>query len=205
MKYNKIFENNRRWAEQKKSINPEFFKLLAEGQKPEYLFIGCSDSRIPPELLCGAEPGDLFVHRNIANIVSAEDQNIMSVISFAVNHLKVKHIIVCGHSHCGGVHASLKPDKGDSLDPWLNNIRQVQKDNVRELDSVADKGERYLRLTELNTLQQCRNISELDIVKSSQSSSSFPQLHAWMFDIESGELRDLNFCHPERSEESESE
>jgi len=192
MNYKEIFENNRIWVAKKKSTNSEFFKQLSKGQSPEYLIIACSDSRVPVEIITGAEPGEIFVHRNIANIVSKSDPNLMAVIEYAVSILQVKHMVVCGHSHCGGVHASLNPDKGDPLDPWLNNIRKVQKDNLKELDLIGDDKEKYLRLIELNTIQQCRNILDLDVVKSSIQSTSLPEVHAWMFDIECGELRDLD-------------
>ncbi len=193
MDYNKIFENNRRWAAAKKADNSEFFSDLTKGQSPEYLVIGCSDSRVPLESITGVDPGEIFVHRNIANMVSESDPNIMAVIEFAVNILHVKHIVVCGHTHCGGVQASLEVDENEALDPWLNNIRKVQKENFRELDSILDDDKRYLRLIEINTIQQCRNILELDIIKSSIQSTSYPKVHAWMFDIETGQLRDLNF------------
>lgn len=193
MDYKKIFENNRRWAAAKKADNSEFFSDLTKGQSPEYLFIGCSDSRVPLESITGFEPGEAFVHRNIANVVSESDPNLMAVVDFAVNTLKVRHIVVFGHSHCGGVLASLEADKKNPLNSWLNNIRKVQKDNFRELDSIQDDDHSFLRLIELNTIQQCRNILDLDIVKSSIQKSSIPSIHAWIFDIETGELRDLNF------------
>ena len=193
MNYNKIFENNRRWAAEKRAGNSEFFSDLTKGQSPEYLVIGCSDSRVPLESITGVDPGEIFVHRNIANMVSESDPNLMAVIEFAVNILHVKHIVVCGHTHCGGVQASLEVDKNEALDTWLNNIRKVQKDNFRELDSIPDDDHSFLRLIELSTIQQCRNILDLDIVKSSIQKSSIPSIHAWIFDIETGELRDLNF------------
>jgi len=193
MDYKKIFDYNRRWAAAKKADSSEFFDELTKGQSPEYLFIGCSDSRVPIEIITGAEPGEVFVHRNIANVVSESDPNLMAVIEYALNTLELRHIVVCGHSHCGGVLASLEADKNDPLDPWLNNIRKVQKDNLKELNLIGDDDERYLRLIELNTIQQCRNILDLDVVKSSIQSTSYPEIHAWMFDSETGRLRDLNF------------
>lgn len=193
MDYKKIFENNKRWAASKKADNSEFFNELTKGQNPEYLFIGCSDSRVPLESITGLEPGDVFVHRNIANVVSESDPNLMAVIDFAIKILKVRHIVVCGHSHCGGVQASLEEDKNASLDPWLNNIRKVQTDNWKELDLIGDDSDRYFRLIELHTLQQCNNLCEIDTVRESVTASSLPKIHAWMFDLSSGELQDLNF------------
>ncbi|MDX2415499.1 MAG: carbonic anhydrase [Bacteroidales bacterium] len=193
MDYKEIFENNRIWAENRKATNPEFFEHLAEGQNPDYLIISCSDSRVTPESICGAEPGDFLVHRNVANLVNSTDQNLLSVIAFALSVLEVKHIVVCGHTNCGGVIASLSNNSNDVLKPWLNLIRQIEKENLDELDAIHDQDSRCQRLTELNTIQQCRNLTEMDIIKKSINALSRLQIHGWMYDLGTGQLRDLNF------------
>src|SRR6478609_11898623 len=156
--YKEVFENNKRWLEKKTENDISFFEKLATEQRPDYLYIGCSDSRVTAEEMMGAEPGEVFVHRNIANLVNATDLNVMSVVNYAVRHLGVKHIIVCGHYNCGGVKAALTPTDLGLLNPWLRNIRDVYRLHEAELDAIADEGERYDRLVELNVIEQCRNV-----------------------------------------------
>lgn len=190
--YRKIFENNRKWADNIRQKNPEFFKQLSKGQKPEYLYIGCSDSRVTAEQIMGAGPGEVFVHRNIANMVIATDINVMSVIRFAIKELNVRHIIVCGHYECGGVHAALQPRDMGSLNLWLRNIRDVYRLYEHELHSLPEK-EILNRLVELNVLEQCNNVVKTAEFQTSYRKNNYPSIHGWVFDIHSGLLKDLNF------------
>jgi carbonic anhydrase len=187
----KIFENNRKWAEQKRENDPGYFARLSEGQTPEYLWIGCSDSRIPAEQITGLEPGNAFVHRNIANLVVNTDLNVMSVINYAVRHLGVKHIVVCGHYGCGGVKAAMTPKDLGLLNPWLRNIRDVYRLHEDELDAISDETKRYNRLVELNVVEQCRNIIKTAAVQQSYAKNEFPIVHGWVFNFQDGLLKDL--------------
>lgn len=190
--YKEIFEKNKAWAAAKKENHPGFFTQLAKGQDPDYLYIGCSDSRVTAEEMMGVEPGEVFVHRNIANMVNSLDLNVMSVINYAVDHLHVKHIVVCGHYQCGGVKASLQAVDLGILNPWLRNIRDVYRLHQQELDRIQDEGKRHDRLVEINVEEQCMNIIKLAAVQRSYSRNRFPLVHGWVFDIHSGELIDLN-------------
>ncbi len=156
--YEQIFENNKRWVAEKKASDKDFFENLARGQHPDFLYIGCSDSRVTAEDLMGLQPGEVFVHRNIANIISNTDLNAMSVINYAVVHLQVKHIVVCGHYYCGGVKAAMQPEDLGILNPWLRNIRDVYRLHKDELNGISREEDRYKRLVELNTEEQCINI-----------------------------------------------
>lgn len=191
--YKQVFENNQRWAAEKKASNKEFFTRLSEEQQPDYLYIGCSDSRVPAEIFMGAELGEVFVHRNIANQVSLSDRNASSVIHFAVDQLKVKHIVVCGHYMCGGVHAAMQRRQNSPLDPWLDQVRQVAEQNRTELELLNNVGERFHRLVELNVEAQCCNVLKLAVVQEAIRKNGSPSLHGWVFDIQSGGLIDLDF------------
>lgn len=190
--YETIFENNKKWIAGKLGEDPEFFNKLAEGQKPEYLYIGCSDSRATAEELMGLKPGEVFVHRNIANVVNTLDMNSTAVIEYAVRHLKVKHIIVCGHYGCGGVKAAMTPDDLGLLNPWLRLIRDVYRIYQKELDAIEDEQQRYNRLVELNVQEQCINIIKMASVQERYIVDDYPIVHGWVFDMKSGELIDLN-------------
>lgn len=189
--HDRIFTNNKAWAESKTAGNPDYFTNLASGQTPEYLWVGCSDSRIPAEQITGLEPGEAFIHRNIANLVVNTDLNVMSVVNYAVRHLGVKHIVVCGHYGCGGVKAAMTPKDLGLLNPWLRNIRDVYRLHEVELDAIADEGARYDRLVELNVVEQCRNIIKTAAVQQSFASNHFPIVHGWVFDFKTGLLKDL--------------
>lgn len=191
--YEQIFENNKKWIAEKKVNNADFFKKLSEGQDPKYLYIGCSDSRVTAEEMMGMQPGEVFVHRNIANIISNNDFNSLSVIEYAVLNLKVKHIVVCGHYYCGGVKAAMVPADLGILNPWLRNIRDVYRLHHIELNAIADEEEKYKRLVELNTEEQCVNVLKTAAVQKSYLESGFPKVHAWVFDVHTGKLIDLNF------------
>ena len=189
--HDRLFENNRVWAEKQRTNDPGYFAKLSAGQTPEYLWIGCSDSRIPAEQITGLEPGEAFIHRNIANLVCNTDLNVMSVINYAVRHLGVKHIIVCGHYGCGGVKAAMTPKDMGLLNPWLRNIRDVYRLHEDELDAIADESKRYDRLVELNVREQCRNIVKTAAVQQSYAQNNFPVVHGWVFDFHDGLLTDL--------------
>lgn len=190
--YNKIFENNKKWIETKKATNTQFFAKLAEGQNPDVLYIGCSDSRVTAEDLMGAEAGQVFVHRNIANVISNTDLSAMSVIEYAVTYLKVKHIVVCGHYHCGGVKAAMTPNDLGVLNPWLRNIRDVYRLHRESLNALKDEEQRYKRLVELNVEEQAFNVIKTAVVQKSFLATGFPTVHGWIFDVETGELIDQN-------------
>ncbi|KFZ02385.1 hypothetical protein V501_09580 [Pseudogymnoascus sp. VKM F-4519 (FW-2642)] len=186
-----LLKNNRSWAVTQSEKDPEYFKKLAQGQSPEYLWIGCSDSRIPAEQITGMQPGEAFVHRNIANLVCNIDLNAMSVINYAVRHLKVRHIIVCGHYGCGGVEAAMKPQDLGLLNPWLRNIRDVYRLHEAELDKIADRTARYDRLVELNVIEQCRNVIKTAAVQQSYTANQFPVVSGWVFRFQDGLIKDL--------------
>lgn len=195
--YEQLFENNRKWVEEKKAGDISFFEKLAKDQQPDYLYIGCSDSRVPANEIMGLEPGEVFVHRNVANLVNATDLNVMSVINYAVVYLKVKHIIVCGHYNCGGVRAAMIPKDMGILNPWLRNIRDVYRLHKDELNSITDENKRYDRLVELNVQEQCINVTKLASVQQSYLKNKFPVVHGWVFDLHTGMLKDLNLDYDE--------
>ena len=192
LSYKVIFENNKKWVEKKLGEDADFFKKLAKEQNPEYLYIGCSDSRVTTEELMGLKPGEVFVHRNIANLVNTLDLNAISAIQYAVEHLKVKHIIVCGHYDCGGIKAAMSPEDLGLLNPWLRNIRDIYRLHRIELDAIADEKERNNRLVELNVQEQCINVIKLACVQERYIVAEYPIVHGWVFDISTGKLKDLN-------------
>lgn len=190
--YKELFENNKKWFAKKKATDELFFEKLSKEQNPDYLYIGCSDSRVTVEDMVGAEPGEIFVHRNVANLVNATDLNVMAVINYAVRFLKVKHIIVCGHYNCGGVKAAMQPIDMGILNPWLRNIRDVYRLHKDELNAIKDEHVRYNRLVELNVQEQCVNVTKLASVQQEYLKRSLPIVHGWVFDTGTGELIDLN-------------
>jgi carbonic anhydrase len=189
--YDKIFENNAQWIADKKAGDVEFFDKLAREQNPDYLYIGCSDSRVTAEDMMGASPGEVFIHRNIANLVVSIDLNVMSVINYAVRHLKVKHIIVCGHYNCGGVKAALTQADLGILNPWLRNIRDVFRLHKDELHAISDPQKQFDRLVELNVYEQCLNVIKTAVVQQHYVQSGFPVVHGWVMNIRNGQLVDL--------------
>ncbi len=191
--YEQLFENNRKWVAENVARNVDFLKKLSADQTPEYLYIGCSDSRVPANEIIGLEPGEVFVHRNVANLVVSIDVNVMSVINYAVRHLHVKHIIICGHYNCGGVKAAMLPADMGILNPWLRNIRDVYRLHEAELDAIADMDARYDRLVELNVIEQALNVLKTAVVQEHYLENGYPAVHAWVFSLESGLLKDLNF------------
>lgn len=187
----KIFKHNKEWVSERKRINPDYFKELNKEQNPHALYIGCSDSRVTAEEIMGLEPGELFVHRNIANIVNAIDLNAQSVINYAVSNLKVNHIIVCGHYSCGGVKAAMEAKDLGILNPWLRNIRDVYRTHKNELNKIKDHKKQYDRLVELNVKEQSINLIKMAAVQKAIRKRGL-QIHGWVFDIENGELINLN-------------
>jgi len=190
--YQQLFEQNKKWMQAKLAEDGSFFEKLARDQNPDYLYIGCSDSRVPANEIMGLEPGEVFVHRNVANLVCATDLNVMAVINYAVVHLNVKHIIVCGHYNCGGVKAAMQPKDMGILNPWLRNIRDVYRLHKDELNAIRDEHERYNRLVELNIQEQCVNVIKLASVQQSYIKNQYPTVHGLVFDLKTGVLKDLN-------------
>lgn len=190
MNIQQIFENNKKWVSEKLKIDKDYFKELSKGQSPEILYIGCSDSRVTAEELMGVQPGDVFVHRNIANMVPNTDLNVMSVINYAVSQLKVKHVVVCGHYYCGGVKAAMQSADLGILNPWLRNIRDVYRLHRDELNSIKDEETKYKRLVELNVQEQCVNVIKTSDVQKAIRERKLT-VHGWVFDIHSGNLIDL--------------
>ncbi len=190
MKLEKVFKNNEKWISEKLATNPKYFEDLSQGQQPEILYIGCSDSRVTAEDLMGVGPGEVFVHRNIANMVVSIDLNVMSVLNYAVNHLKVNHVVVCGHYFCGGVKAAMQPEDLGLLNPWLRNIRDVYRLHKKELNAIVDENQRYNRLVELNVQEQCINLIKTAAVQKAYRERGLV-VHGWVFDIRSGKLIDL--------------
>lgn len=190
MNIKKIFEGNKKWIAEKIGQDSDYFKNLSKGQNPEILYIGCSDSRVTAEELMGVGPGEAFIHRNIANMVSSLDLSAMSVINYAVQHLKVKHIIVCGHYYCGGVKAAMQSADLGILNPWLRNIRDVYRLHHDELNEIENEDEKYNRLVELNVQEQCINVVKTADVQKAYRERDLT-VHGWVFDIHSGKLIDL--------------
>lgn len=190
MKFEVIFKNNEKWVQDKLKVNPHYFENLSKGQHPEFLYIGCSDSRVTAEDLMGVNPGEVFIHRNIANQVIPTDNNINAVIQYAVEHLKVKHIIICGHYECGGVKAALHPSDMGQLNSWLQTLRDVRRLHKVELDSIKDEHELFDRMVELNVKEQCMNVIKIDHVQRSWYKTGYPQIHGWIFDVRTGKLKD---------------
>ncbi len=190
MDIKQIFENNKSWIAEKLSIDDDYFTNLSKGQSPEILYIGCSDSRVTAEELMGVKPGEVFVHRNIANMVPNTDLSAMSVIHYAVNQLKVNHIVVCGHYYCSGIKAAMQSADLGLLNPWLRNIRDVYRLHKEELDLISDEESRYKRLVELNIQEQCFNVLKTAEVQKAHKERKIT-VHGWVFDIHSGQLIDL--------------
>lgn len=190
-KYEQVFENNRAWVERMKGQKADFFEELAKGQSPNFLYIGCADSRVPANEIMGLAPGDVFVHRNVANLVVNTDLNCASVIEYAVDHLEVEHIIVCGHYGCGGVKAAMQPADLGLLNPWLREIRDVYRLHRVELNAIADEEARYARLVELNVQEQAIHVMKIACVQRHYLRRKAPRVHGWVFDLADGLLQDL--------------
>ncbi len=190
MNLDNVFKNNEEWIQNKLSTDSDFFEELGKGQSPELLYIGCSDSRVTAEDLMGLGPGEVFVHRNIANMVISIDLNVMSVVNYAVEHLKVNHVVVCGHYACGGVKAAMQSADLGILNPWLRNIRDVYRIHKEELNAFTDEEKKYDRLVELNVQEQCVNLIKTAAVQKAYRDRNL-KVHGWVFDVHSGKLVDL--------------
>ena len=190
--FEKLLSENKAWSKNRQSNDPEFFKRLAQLQTPEFLWIGCSDSRVPTNEITGTQPGEIFVHRNIANLVIDTDVNLLSVLYFAVNHLKVKHVIVCGHYGCGGIKAAMSnSDFKQILNMWLRKIKDVYKENREELDAIADMEKRENRLTELNVVEQVRRLMKTSIIQKAWKDRQAPDLHGWVYSLNDGVINPI--------------
>lgn len=189
-----LFDNNRKWADNRKKSDPDFFNKLVLQQKPEHLWIGCSDSRVPANEIVGLLPGELFVHRNVANLVVENDLNCLSVIQFAVDVLKVKHIIVCGHYGCGGVKAVLENSKLGLTDDWLSNLKLIKEKYSTLLEQNPDDSSQISKLCELNVIEQVYNVCSTNIVLNAWKRNQPLTIHGWIYDIKDGLLQDLDVC-----------
>jgi|TARA_B110000902_G_C14286837_1_gene579172 carbonic anhydrase len=186
-----LLENNRQWSEDQKNADPDFFNKLSERQKPEYLWIGCSDSRVPANQIVGLIPGDIFVHRNVANLVVHTDFNCLSVLQYAVDVLKVKHVIICGHYGCGGIEAALQDKQLGLIDNWLGHIKDIAHKHRAELSGLNEH-DRSARLCELNVSEQADNVKRSSIVKEALKRGQSLQVHSWIYSLRNGRLKDLS-------------
>lgn len=195
--YGQLFHNNKLWVKKRLEEDKDYFKRLSMQQAPEYLWIGCSDSRVPANVITGTDPGEMFVHRNIANMVVHSDMNMLSVLSYAVEVLKVKHIIVCGHYGCGGVLAAMGNKQFGLIDNWLRHIKDVYKIYREELDKIEDITERGRRFVELNVIEQVYDLCKTSIVQNAWAKNQELRVHGWVYDLNDGYIRDLNvtFCN----------
>jgi len=189
-----LFANNRAWAAEMTRLDPEFFSRLAHQQAPEFLWIGCSDSRVPANQIVGLRSGQMFVHRNVANVVVHSDLNGLSAIQFAIDVLKVRHVIVCGHYGCGGVLAALRDERLGLIDNWLRHVQDVRDKHVAELDALDTEARRHDRLAEMNVTEQVVNVSQTTIVRDAWARGQLVSIHGWIYDIRDGLLRDLGLC-----------
>ena len=189
--YNKLLSNNKEWVEEMTSKDKDYFENLSKGQKPPVLWIGCSDSRVPANEITGTHPGELFVHRNIANMVVHTDMNMLSVLDYAVNQLGVQHVIVCGHYGCGGVQAAMQNKSLGLINKWIRNIKEVYKDNLTELKKIDSEKKRFDRLVELNVKAQVYDLAKTSIVQQKWKDKSGLQIHGWVYDLQDGTIKDL--------------
>ena len=189
--YKKILDNNKKWVEDQLSLDPEYFKDLALGQKPPLLWIGCSDSRVPANEIIGAKPGEVFVHRNIANMVIHSDMNMLSVLDYAVNVLKVKHVIVCGHYGCGGVKAAMGNDSIGIIDNWIRHIKDIYRLHDKYLNGIADETARFNAFVEINVKEQVFDLAKTSIIQSAWKNGQEVAIHGWVYGLNSGFVTDL--------------
>jgi carbonic anhydrase len=189
--YQSLLEGNKLWVKEKLQEDSRFFERLSKGQSPQVLWIGCSDSRVPANEITRTQPGDIFVHRNIANMVVHSDMNMLSVLDYAVNILKVKHVIVCGHYGCGGVRAAMDNEQYGLVDNWLRGIKDVYRIHQRELDQIADEEQRFERFVELNVIEQAFDLSKTSIIQNAWNTRNEPKVHGWVYDLGTGLIKDL--------------
>lgn len=189
--YQSLLDGNRKWVQKRLEKDPEYFDKLSQGQSPQFLWIGCSDSRVPANEITNTRPGDIFVHRNIANMVVHSDMNLLSVLDYAVNILKVKHVIVCGHYGCGGVKAAMQNEQFGLVDNWLRFIKDVYRIHQTELDGIKDDEQRFDRFVELNVIEQALDLTKTSIIQNAWKDRKGPQVHAWVYSLKTGLIKDL--------------
>lgn len=190
--YNKLIENNKEWVSRNLAKDPQFFERLADGQEPPLLWIGCSDSRVPANEIIGAAPGEVFVHRNIANMVIHTDISMLSVLDYAVNVLKVKHVIVCGHYGCGGVKAAMGNSQIGLIDNWIRHIKDVYRFHHEELNAIQNEKDRFNRFVEVNVAEQVLDLAKTSIIQNAWEKGQNIHIHGWVYDIHDGLINDLN-------------
>jgi carbonic anhydrase len=190
--YQKLIDNNSEWVREKLSEDPTYFERLSTGQNPPFLYLGCSDSRLPIDVLTKTEPGQIFIHRNIANQVFLNDMNFLSVLEYAIKVLQVDHVIICGHYKCGGIEAAYTGIAPGMVENWVMSIRDIAMENKAELDAIADVGSRLNRLSELNVISQLRQLCKTSVMHDALKSGKYPKLHGWVLDISHGKINELN-------------
>jgi len=190
--YKKILDNNKKWVEQQLALDPNYFKDLSKSQNPPLLWIGCSDSRVPANEIIGAKPGEVFVHRNIANMIVHSDMNMLSVLDYAVNALKIKHVIVCGHYGCGGIKAAMNNTSIGIIDNWIRHIKDIYRLHQQELNLIKDETERFNRFVEVNVIEQVYDLAKTSIVQSAWKQGQELTLHGWVYGLNSGFVTDLD-------------
>ncbi len=195
--HRKLLLANKAWVQERLSMRSDYFSSMANEQRPEYMWIGCSDSRVPAEEVTGTEPGEIFVHRNIANLVVHTDFNMLSVLQFAVEVLEVKHVIVCGHYNCGGIRNAMGNKHFGLINKWLRNIKDTYRIHAPELETITDQNARFDRLVELNVTEQVQHLAETSIIQRSWNKYKRPYLHGWVYDIRTGYIKDLSLLTPE--------
>jgi carbonic anhydrase len=193
--YQSLLDGNKEWVNARLKEDPQFFERLSKGQSPQFLWIGCSDSRVPANEITNTMPGDIFVHRNIANMVVANDLNLLSVLDYAVNILEVKHVIVCGHYGCGGVKAAMGNEQYGLVDHWLSFIKDVYRLHKAELDSIKDEDARFDRFVELNVMEQVHDLVKTNIIQNSWTKRQSPKVHGWVYSLKTGIIKDLNVSY----------
>ncbi len=195
--YKKLLLANKAWVQDKLNVSPDFFERSSQEQTPEFLWIGCSDSRVPAEDITGTEPGELFVHRNIANLVVHTDFNMLSVVQYAVEVLKVKHVIICGHYNCGGIKNAMSHHDFGLINKWLRHIKDIYRFHARELEAIADLPQRFRRLVEINVTEQVLNLAQTSIIQHAWRDHQRPLVHGWVYDLRTGYLKELAQMTPQ--------
>jgi carbonic anhydrase len=189
MSYDKLLQENKKWAEEKLRKDPEFFNRLLHVQSPEFLWIGCSDSRVPPDQITQTQPGEIFIHRNVANMVVHTDLNLLTVLDYAVNYLKVKHVIVCGHYGCSGIKSALSKHSFGIINKWLRNIKDVYRFHQEEVDNIIDEEKKVDRMVELNVQEQVMNLAKTSIIQKAWKHENRPDLHGWVYGLKDGLIK----------------
>ncbi|MGR3809926.1 carbonic anhydrase [Jiulongibacter sp. NS-SX5] len=189
--YDQLLENNKEWAKEQAITDPTFFEKMAAGQSPDYLWIGCADSRAPADRITKTEPGSIFVHRNVANLVVHSDMNMLAVLQYAVDHLKVKHIMVVGHYGCGGVQAAMSNGDYGMINKWIRSIKDEYTVNKNELEAISDEKKRFDRMVELNVVRQVKNLAETSIVQKAWKNGEYPHLHGWVLELSTGNIKKI--------------